>query len=155
LCLSTNKQRSVSTPIYQSAINDLRAAADESIYNQLCAQVCLFPGLEIEYVEGETGLTDMHVNLKFKKLLGSSPTVRKAQKGGHRTQVNVVLDKLTAEVGDMLQYSNRLYQVEAVFPLKNRVELCLAGYQRSNGDDNTLQLSFHEASRLVNEYNTM
>lgn len=38
-----------------------------------------FPGIDIEFLQSETGLTDSHFNLKFKKLLGGSSTVRMLQ----------------------------------------------------------------------------
>jgi hypothetical protein len=52
---------------------DVNTAIDNDlITKQFNARVCPFPGLEIEFIESKTGLTDLHVNLKFKKLLGSS-----------------------------------------------------------------------------------
>lgn len=37
------------------------------------------PGIDTECLQSESGLTDLHLNLKFKKLLGSSAAVRKLQ----------------------------------------------------------------------------
>lgn len=47
---------------------------------------CPFPGLEFEHQKSETGVTDLHCHAMFKKLLGRSPTVRKAQRGGRLTR---------------------------------------------------------------------
>lgn len=38
-----------------------------------------FPGVDLEFLQSETGLTDLHFNLKFKNLLGDSSTVRMLQ----------------------------------------------------------------------------
>lgn len=58
----------------------------ESIDRLKRAKTCPFPGLELECQQSETGVTDLHIHVTFKKLLGKSPTVRKAQRGGHLTQ---------------------------------------------------------------------
>lgn len=56
------------------------------------------PGIDIEFLESETGLTDAHFNARFKKLLGNSGTVKKLLSGG-RMGDNDESD-LAIEVGD-------------------------------------------------------
>lgn len=60
----------------------------DSIERLKRAMRCPFPGLEFEHQWSETGVTDLHIHITFKKLLGKLSTVRKAQRGGHLTRAS-------------------------------------------------------------------
>lgn len=43
------------------------------------ARLCPFPGVDMEHQQSKTGATDLHLNLKFKKLSGKADAAKVAQ----------------------------------------------------------------------------
>lgn len=109
------------------------------------ARRCYYPGLEFEHLQSETGVTDLHFNLVFKKLLGCSPTVRKAQLGGKVCVSKFGEELLELEVGDELVQKGKVYKVRSIDIEKDKVVCCITGGTTS------LTLAYEEAKNLMNE----
>lgn len=56
--------------------------------------------MDIEFLQSESGLTDSHFNLKFKKLLGQSTTVKNLQ--CNSISVSEETETVGTSVGDKL-----------------------------------------------------
>ena len=124
------------------------------------ARRCPFPGVDVEYSVTENGLTDFHLAVKFKKLLGDheavseiagtqaalpTPTATDAEEG---TIVAVVTEDNTApvELDDSLIYAEQFYRVVSVEG--NVVQMV-----RGIGDPGApIEIDRALATRLVNEY---
>lgn len=105
-------------------------------------------------MQSETGLTDTHLNLKFKKLLAKTPTVRKAQRGGalpvsieDGSESGSVLGEL--EVGDELRHNGELCCAVGVNEDGSKVSLAKSGFERRGA---ALELSHAEASKLLKQF---
>lgn len=112
------------------------------------ARRCYYPGLEFEFLQSETGVTDLHFNLAFKKLLGGSPTVRKAQVGG-TTGFEAPMagdDLLELTVGDELVHSEQVCKVLSTDREKDKAVCQLVG---TVGRRDRVTLTCQEATSLM------
>lgn len=114
------------------------------------ARLCPHPGIDLEHSESEIGLTDLHLNLKFKKLLGCSGTVRKAQKGA-RAKVDKGTDEFEASIGNVLECKSSVCKVTSIDDSKCKVRCAVCGH-KSDGAAVSLDKSL--AADLVCQHNS-
>ena len=129
--------------MYTSAQDDVMAEDEsEEVENMKKARRCPFPGIDMEYIVGEDGHTDLHFTLKFKKVKGECDAVREISTKAplpalveeeeapqeeaaeqncddpgppiHRVVSNVSEDELEVEVDDQLRYNNELHKIVSV-----------------------------------------
>ena len=122
------------------------------IDKMLCARRCPFPGVDMEYIEGEDGLNDLHFALKFKKMRGDAPAVAELRRGvaivateedDNQSQCSYVIEEL-----DQLHYQGTLYDIKTVED--NRVAIV-----RSYGANKTqIWMPRKQATALVKQYNS-
>ena len=123
--------------------------ANESV---LYKRLCPCDGVDIEYITSETGVTDLHFNVKFKTVLGSSLVVTKAQSsafiGKHK--------QLELQVGQMLKRpmngKDTLCNIRSICRETKRVKLDVSGFE---SDGTAESIDIEEATNLVKEHNKL
>ena len=116
------------------------------IDRQKLARRCPFPGVDMEYIEGEDGLTDLHFAIKFKKMRGDSEPIADIV-GKKAVQESATI---TIEEEDMLRYNGDLCQVQSVSEDKATVVIVRC----FGSDKEETTITMEEATHLVNEYNS-
>ena len=123
---------------------DMREAA--STQRKLLARRCPFPGVDMECIEGEDGLTDLHFAIKFKKMRGDSEPIADIV-GKRAVQESATI---TIEKEDMLRHNRELWEVQSVSEDKATVVIV-----RCFGrDKEETTITMEEATHLVNECNS-
>lgn len=123
------------------------AQQQESIDGLKRAKRCPFPGLELEHQRSETGLTDLHIHIIFKKLLGKSRTVRKAQRGGRLTRAAARKNSYTCAIGDELMWNEKV--CSTVTLLDGKVGCAVSGKEKLGA---TIELDKQQAGMLVDNF---
>lgn len=117
------------------------------------ARLCSFPGIDIEFIRSETGLCDLHLNLKFKKFLGKSDTVRRAQSVGKASSVNaedsIAKERMPAVVGGELKHGGAVHSILGIDSEKNTVSCAETGRERTGP---SLTLTIEDATNRMNVF---
>lgn len=103
-----------------------------------------FPGTDIEFLQSESGLTDSHFNLKFKKLLGSSSTALVRQLQCRSAIGTDEWDAAGISMGDQLVKDGVAHSVESVSG--QTVKCVRAGCE---GEGTALSLGVDIATKLA------
>lgn len=121
-----------------------------------------YPGIDLEFLQSATGITDLHLALKFKKLKGASQSVKRAQNlmsvasesdvsgtgTGAGNQLECHNEKPTLAKGDEFIYGGATYEISSVSRNGKTVKCCKAGYNEMV----SLTLPMEEAEALVNSF---
>lgn len=105
-----------------------------------------FPGMDFEFLYSDNGLTDMHLNIKFKKSLDRSDTVRMTMNGGQLE--DGALNVASLEVGDEFIKDGIACEVSSI---ENGKAKCVRGAVRHESDGAAFELDTLEATHLVQE----
>ena len=97
------------------------------IDRQKKARRCPFPGIDMEYIESEMGLTDLHFTIKYKKMKGNAEPVkahlRKPRQTVDELEVPAIVTEESTEdeapsyqhlVNQRIVYQNDLYVINSV-----------------------------------------
>ena len=131
----------------QAITSDNSEAETARIQRQMWAKRCPFPGMDMEYLETETGLTDLHFGRRFKKMRGDSEPVMDLLREPPIDDTDTENEDDTAvQIGDKLVYQESLHRVVTLS--KNG-----AGIVRAFGTGNpTINIGIEECTDLVNKY---
>ncbi len=141
-----NKERAPFPAVSLVAGNYDKSEAKKAIKKEKWARLCGFPGFDLEYLESATGVTDLHLNLKFKKLLGSSSTVRKAQRGGKHFPA-ARTGNVNISVGTYVRTNGLTYQIKSISEEDKRVKLVdVCGY---DSEETAMEIEYDVATDLV------
>lgn len=141
------KKEQAPCPISSLSLEESVSPIDKAKAFRRQPRLLPYPGLDFEYLESETGMTDIHVNLRFKKLLGSSATVRRAQSVCVAAAVDAETGTGLSE-GDELLHEGVPHEVSKV--LGNGTVQCIKCGCESDGTD--LELTKEEATELVDKF---
>ena len=118
------------------------------LYNRLCP----YDGVDIEHITSETGVTDLHFNVKFKTVLGSSLVATKAQTSAYTGKHK----QLELQVGQMLKRplngKDTLCNIRSICRETKRVKLDVSGFE---SDGTAESIDIEEATSLVKEHNKL
>ena len=126
------------------------------------ARRCPFPGIDMEHIESDIGLTDLHFTVKYKKMKPTAPPVkyflRNRQKAGptiDQLQIAAVVSEeseAAAEaptyehyIGSIINYNNDMYVINSVSGDRETVEV-----MRYYEQDNHTNIPLMQASHIIN-----
>jgi len=166
-CKEDDKDNDVSREVLPISIASSNLNTDTAEDAKLLAKIerqkhakrCPFPGVDMEYTMGESGLTDLHFCIKFKKMRGDSEAVRDLIRSrivvgtaDELTIPAVVTEDATSpvELDDMLVYQGALYRIVSVDEDGNT-----AGIVRANSSvpEPPITIGFAMATHLISQYN--
>ena len=120
----------------------------EERYPLLFKRPCPYAGLDIEFTSSEYGLTDLHLNIKFKNVRAESEAVDRLRFGGCKQ--NPKPKELTIVEGALLQVDDNIFRVKHVDLEKERVKL--TDYV-SESEETVCSMELQEATELTRKYN--
>lgn len=151
--IDTNPNKDeIPVPVLSSDTMEEVCIDQESIERKKVAKRRTHPGIEMEFVASETGLTDLHWNAMFKKHSGKSDTVRRAQRGGKLVGANAgSMDTGVTKLnlGNMLKKDGAVHTVSSASKDGKRVHCARTGHE---SDGTAMSLGHREAMTVCNEW---